>query len=243
MSAVYSRGLFASAVARNTAAGVLSDHGLIGVTGIRDLLSKPPAALQMQRQASKQTAMLYGEEWQAAGSVACSVSTREKQRQLVWRAQSAGKWTAAVQLDRKLQSLASSCLQDIRALKEFRAGGELHFTGEFPRLGVSGTEGKRYLLRSAAAAAIAKVAASEQPHKRVAVNLSDALCGLSGPAKDAADDAFGTACMGGINLVPRLRQLSPENESSGLWPLAHESGTTVVSGGLGGEEYSSVKNT
>ena len=102
--------------------------------------------------------------------------------------------------------------------------------------GSGGPQRQGVLLRTAAAAALAKVAASEQRESAWKVLQRDAATGWGQtPAERASGgDAFGIAESSAALATPRIL---PVAQRGGSWDLVRAGSRALISGGLGGEAF------
>ncbi len=125
-------------------------------------------------------------------------------------------------------SAAAGALRDLWAVKQL--GGQGSATLE-TRGGSAPPLGHGVAMRASAAAALAKVAASEQRDVAWKVLQRDAAAGWR--SAEAEGDAFGIAESGGVLAAPRVLPIDQSKPASG-WDILQAGGKALITGGLGG---------
>ena len=185
--------------------------------------------------------MLYDVQWQAEQPLALGPEQRRSNvRPVRWQLlNSIGKATALK--SKGALPLASACLFDLQLLQTRQLLDSQAVVGT--RLAIQKAvhtsadpihcSHSRDFARASVAAALIRVAASEQPQQTCEVAQVDPAEVSSRASRERYGDAFGAASAAGLRLLPQLQQAQRQKRVLGR--ASHRlRGTAVVSGGLGG---------
>jgi hypothetical protein len=167
--------------------------------------------------------MLYSVEWQTESRAPVGTG----------RARGTGAWGSSrrsVPLGRS-PSAAAGCLRDLQGISELsgQSSARLEILGApLGRLREGGSA------RLAAAAALAKVAASEQREVSWKVLQRDPIAGWGTAGGDGEGDAFGVAESAGLLATPRILPVG-HGAMASTWNIFQAGSQAIVSGGLGGK--------
>ena len=186
--------------------------------------------------------MVYDVQWHAEHAMALGPEQRTLcVRTVTWQLlNSIGK--AAALKSKGARSLASACLIDLQLLQTRQlpygqavVGTRLAIQKPVPNSACSSHRGDcRDSARASVAAALIRVAASEQLKQTCEVAQLDTAEVPRKAARERYGDAFGAASAAGLRLLPQLQPA--QRQKWALGPASHRlRGTAVVSGGLGGK--------
>ena len=222
-----------------------------GGASMQQLLAKPmtgaPRAAPKSA-AQEQSGMLYTLHWKAAEAAAVGAApapaarARPRRHALAWR--TIGRHGASRPADTLL--LGSSAVGGMSAaglarIQQVLAGGFGEAAGLQLRTSAfsSSGPGKPGRLSSASAAAgasgLLRTAAQEFPAMKWQAQAGDALASRQSAAAAAGigTDAFGVRMSDGVAFLPQMLPAQPELATSGAAPLSGQSGSVIISGGLG----------
>ena len=214
-----------------------SDHMLTAGTVFSGLLSKSASGLQQGQPLAAKAAprMLYRVDWLASQVLPAGKDSKPR-RPHHWTLRGKENFLAVQQ---RHCSPAAAGLADLQVLQQASTlqASDISLVTRGLQLGdvMPAPLSHDTTVHAAAAVALAKVAASEQPELRLAVTDASALDAMASTAS-ITSDAFGLVTNSRLALEPKLvaNELMPAKEDAPLCRMGMLGASCIVSGGLGG---------